>query len=103
MAMLFDPFRELDRVAASLLAAVGLPELITVNLEDYAKMAIALARDKTKLADIREKLARQRETAPLFDSIRYTRHFESALETMVEIARAGGPPHSFAVARTVPD
>jgi predicted O-linked N-acetylglucosamine transferase (SPINDLY family) len=61
-------------------------------------MALALSQDKTKLADIRAKLARQRETAPLFDSARYTRHLESAFTTMVEIARAGEPPRPFAVA-----
>lgn len=86
------------RVAASLLTAVGLPELIARDLEDYAGVALALAQDKTKLADIRAKLARQRETSPLFDSARYTRHLESAFTTMVEIARAGEPPRPFAVA-----
>jgi predicted O-linked N-acetylglucosamine transferase (SPINDLY family) len=86
------------RVAASLLTAVGLPELVTSNLEDYADLALALARDKGKLADLRAKLARQRETAPLFDSIRYTRHLERAFSTMIDIARAGEPPRAFVVA-----
>jgi predicted O-linked N-acetylglucosamine transferase (SPINDLY family) len=85
------------RVAASLLTAAGLPELVTRNLADYAEVALALAQDKAKLADLRAKLARQRETAPLFDSTRYTRHLERALSTMAEIARAGEPPRSFAV------
>ncbi len=86
------------RVAASLLTAVGLPELVTNNLEDYAELALALARDKSKLAALSAKLARQRETAPLFDSMRYTKNFERALSMMCDIARAGGPPRAFAVA-----
>lgn len=86
------------RVAASLLTAVGLSELVTNNLEDYAELALALARDKSKLADLSAKLARQRETAPLFDSMRYTKNFERALSRMCDIARAGEPPRAFAVA-----
>lgn len=85
------------RVAASLLTAIGLPELVTRNLEDYAQTALALAQDKTRLADLRAKLARQREIAPLFDSTRYTRHLESAFATMAGIARAGEPPRPFTV------
>ncbi|ADJ22965.1 TPR repeat-containing protein [Hyphomicrobium denitrificans ATCC 51888] len=85
------------RVAASLLTAVGLPELVTKNLDDYAELALALARDKSKLADLNAKLSRQRETAPLFDSMRYTKNFERALSMMCDIARAGEPPRAFAV------
>jgi predicted O-linked N-acetylglucosamine transferase (SPINDLY family) len=85
------------RVAASLLTAVGLPELVTKNLAGYSEMALTLAQDREKLSGIRAKLAKQREVAPLFDSVRYTRHFESALARMVEIARAGEPPRPFAV------
>jgi predicted O-linked N-acetylglucosamine transferase (SPINDLY family) len=86
------------RVAASLLTAVGLPELVTNNLEDYAELALALARDKSKLAALSAKLARQRELAPLFDSMRYTKNFERALSMMCDIASAGEPPRAFAVA-----
>ena len=86
------------RVAASLLTAVGLPELIARNLEDYAALALALAQDKARLSEIRARLMTQRHTAPLFDSARYARGLESAFETMVETARSGGPPRAFAVA-----
>ena len=55
------------RVAASLLSAVGLPELITENLDDYEKLAVKLARDPKLLASIRGKLAANRLTAPLLD------------------------------------
>jgi predicted O-linked N-acetylglucosamine transferase (SPINDLY family) len=93
--------REFDgRVAASLLKAVGLPELIADNLEDYEKLALALARDPARLAALRKTLAGNRQAAPLFDTARYCRNLESAFVTMLERARSGQPPQSFAVADT---
>jgi predicted O-linked N-acetylglucosamine transferase (SPINDLY family) len=86
------------RVAASLLTGMGMPELITRSHEEYAQTALTLARDKDKLAQIRVKLARQRETAPLFDTARYTRNLERSFEMMLDIAKSGEPPRAFAVA-----
>jgi protein O-GlcNAc transferase len=86
------------RVAGSLLNAVGLPELITDNLEDYEALALKLARDKNLLAAIKAKLAQNRETFPLFDTDRFRRHIESAYETMWERYQRGEPPASFTVA-----
>ena len=85
------------RVAASLLHAVGMPELITGTLEDYATSALKLARDAAELAAIRTKLARNRDTFPLFDTARFTRNFEAALVTMHERRQNGRPPADFAV------
>ncbi len=68
------------RVAASLLQAVGLDELITTNERDYAELALALARDPAKLAAIRAKLEVNRTTMPLFDSEKFTRHIEKAYD-----------------------
>jgi predicted O-linked N-acetylglucosamine transferase (SPINDLY family) len=85
------------RVAASLLTAVGMPELIARNVDEYAEVALTLANDRARLAELRAKLARQRETAPLFDTVRYTRNLEHAFKTMVEIARSGEPPRPFAI------
>jgi len=70
------------RVAGSLLQAVGLPELITTSLEDYEALALRLAREPALLASIKAKLARNRETYPLFDTARFTRHIEAAYTTM---------------------
>jgi len=84
-------------VAGSLLHAIGLPELITGNLGDYEALALKLARDRDRLAAIRSKLARHRETYPLFDTDRFRRHIESAYETMWERLQRGEPPASFAV------
>ena len=53
------------RVAASLLNAVGLPELITTNIESYERMAIDLATHPEKLATIKCRLADNRLTTPI--------------------------------------
>lgn len=68
------------RVAGSLLHAVGLPELVTKSAEDYEVLAYELATDPARLAEIRGRLAANRATAPLFDTARFTRDFEQALE-----------------------
>jgi protein O-GlcNAc transferase len=85
------------RVAASLLNAVGLPELICHTLEDYEALALRLATAPAMLVDIRAKLARNRITCPLFDASRFCRHIESAYVTMWERCQRGEPPASFAV------
>lgn len=80
------------RVGASLLTAIGLPELITTTLADYEALAVALARDPDRLAAVTEKLHRQRTTTPLFDAARFTRHLEAAYAAMLARHRAGMPP-----------
>jgi predicted O-linked N-acetylglucosamine transferase (SPINDLY family) len=86
------------RVAASLLSAVGLPELVTRSLEEYEALAIALAREPERLRRIRDKLARNRLTCPLFDTARFTRHLEAAYEEMVRLHHQGESPRHFSVA-----
>lgn len=85
------------RMAGSLLQAVGIPELITTRLPEYEARAIELATDADRLAGIREKLARNRGSAPLFDSDRFRRHIEAAYVEMWSRHRRGEPPGSFAV------
>jgi protein O-GlcNAc transferase len=80
------------RVAGSLLHAVGLPELITSNLEQYEALAVNLARNEAALAAIKEKLTRNRHTCPLFDAKRLCRDIETTYETMWERYRRGEPP-----------
>lgn len=87
------------RVAASLLRAAGLPELVTDDLDSYADLALALARDPARLAGLRRRLASQRETCPLFDTDAYARHIESAFSTMHARANRGEPPQAFVVPR----
>jgi predicted O-linked N-acetylglucosamine transferase (SPINDLY family) len=67
-----------SRVAASLLNAIGLPELITATQEEYEALAIELAMNPKKLADTKLKLASNRLTAPLFDTPLFTKHIEAA-------------------------
>ena len=85
------------RVAASLLHAIGLPEMVMPSLDEYEARALELAHDPTALAEIRERLARNRETHALFDTARFTRNLETAYEQMVERHRSGEPPRPFAV------
>jgi predicted O-linked N-acetylglucosamine transferase (SPINDLY family) len=70
------------RVAASLLTAIGMEELITDNLQDYETLALALANDPARLAALKQKLEANRLTTPLFDSSRFTRNLEAAYEQM---------------------
>lgn len=85
------------RVAGSALNAIGLAELIAADLDGYAALALALARDRDKLAGIRAKLAQQRASSPLFDTRRFCRHLENAYRTMWQRAQRGEPPADFAV------
>ena len=80
------------RVAASLLEASGLPELVAPDLASYERRAGELARQPQQLRALRERLAVAREHGPLFDSARYARDFEHLLERMVERHEAGLPP-----------
>jgi protein O-GlcNAc transferase len=85
------------RVAGSLLAAIGLPELITRSLEDYERTALALARDPGRLAAIRAALKHNRDTAPMFDLPRRTRNIEAAYTRMWQAWCAGDKPAAFSV------
>lgn len=75
------------RMAASVLTAFGMPQLITHSLAEYGEKTLELLRDPAKLADLKEETARLREGCSLFDSAAFMRNFEDALEGMV--ARRG--------------
>ncbi len=84
------------RVAASLLTAIGLPELIVRMQDEFESLAIALAIERERLAAIKDRLAQNRATTPLFDTGRYTRHLETAYETMHRRQRDGlAPEHIY--------
>ena len=85
------------RVAASLLTAIGLPELVTHSMGEYEALALELATDPALLRETRDKLARNRQTAPLFDTDHFRSHIEAAYTTMWEIKQRGEPPQAFAV------
>ncbi|MBK6007916.1 tetratricopeptide repeat protein [Ramlibacter ginsenosidimutans] len=85
------------RVAASLLLALGLPELVTDSLGDYEALALKLALQPQALAEVRAKLARNRATSSLFDTARTCRRIEAAYRIMWERHLRGEPPAAFAV------
>jgi len=85
------------RVAASLLQAAGVPELITESAADYEALALTLAAGRERLAALRARLAQNRESCALFDTARFTRNLEAAYRTMMARARGGLKPEGFAV------
>jgi protein O-GlcNAc transferase len=89
-----------SRVAASLLHAAGVPELVTTSLADYQALALRLAREPGELAAFRAHTNRSNMDGPLFDVVRFTRGLEAALTEMVDRARRGAAPGAFSVAET---
>jgi len=81
-----------DRVAASLLNAIGLLELITHSHEEYLALALELATNPEKLASLRQQLARNRITHPLFNTAGFTRHIEDAYTQMWQRYQQSQPP-----------
>ena len=73
-----------SRVAASLLYAIELPELVTETQADYEALAIELATDPVKLKAIKDKLKSNRLTSSLFDTAQFPKHIEAAYKKMYE-------------------
>jgi protein O-GlcNAc transferase len=86
-----------SRIAGSLLTAMQLPELITHSPQEYEALALKVATTPELLAGLRDKLARNRTTTPVFDTQRFCRHLESAYVGMWERSERGEAPESFAV------
>ena len=80
------------RVAASLLDATGLPELVAGSLAEYLALAGTLARDPGRMAELQARLAAARDTCSLFDTPAYVRGFEAALAEMHRRRCAGLAP-----------
>jgi predicted O-linked N-acetylglucosamine transferase (SPINDLY family) len=70
------------RVAASLLNAIDLPELITETQAQYEARAIELANEPAKLAEVKQKLLSNRKTSPLFNGELFASHIEAAYSEM---------------------
>jgi protein O-GlcNAc transferase len=92
-----------SRMAGSALQAIGLEELITTSLDEYEALALRLAREPHLLAQLRARLAQNRQTHPLFDTARFTRNIESAYQQMWEPWKVGRPPTAFSVAPPAAD
>lgn len=87
-----------SRVGASLLQAVGLPELITSSMPAYAALALALLQDPGRLRGLRARLALHRRSAPLFDTAGFARDLEQAFVQMHRRQMDGLPPEDFDLA-----
>ncbi|HVW73514.1 MAG TPA: tetratricopeptide repeat protein [Rhizomicrobium sp.] len=85
------------RVAASLLGAIGLTELVTERAEEFEALAVKLARDPKALKKLRDKLARNKSKTALFDTDRFRKNIEAAYIKMWESWLAGEKPSAFAV------
>jgi len=84
-----------SRVAASLLNAVGLQDLITTTLADYEAKVMELATDASRRRALRDYLIQARDTSPLFDSAGFTTDFGDLLRRMAERWSQGlAPQHS---------
>lgn len=68
-----------SRVAASLLTSIGLSDLITTNKNDYVSLAIELAHNQEKYAEIKSRLINNKSSWPLFNSNLFTKNWEQAL------------------------
>ena len=86
-----------SRVAASLLCAAGLPELITRNLAEYEALALRLASLPPELAQLRARLSQRRSERSLFPTVSLCRHLEAAFERMHERSQQGLPPEGFSI------
>jgi predicted O-linked N-acetylglucosamine transferase (SPINDLY family) len=83
-----------SRVAASLLRACRLDELVCESAEDYVNKVVALSNDLPRLRALQRHLDEQRMDLPLFDTDRYARDYEALLLRMVERARQGLSPEA---------
>jgi predicted O-linked N-acetylglucosamine transferase (SPINDLY family) len=81
-----------SRVATSLLRAAGLPELAVESGDAYVGLAVALARDRPRLAALKASLVERRLAMPLFDSVSWTRALEDLFDRMAWRQRAGLAP-----------
>jgi predicted O-linked N-acetylglucosamine transferase (SPINDLY family) len=86
-----------SRMSASILTAVGLEEMIADDLQQYEKLAVALATDGNRLKAMRDKLERNKRTYPLFDTRRFVRNLENAYEQMWGIYKSGESPRHIKV------
>jgi predicted O-linked N-acetylglucosamine transferase (SPINDLY family) len=76
-----------SRVAASLLTNVGLPELVTANIDDYATKAIQLGSHPNQVESIRESLAKKKRQSVLFSTPQFLEHLTRLYKIMLKISQ----------------
>jgi predicted O-linked N-acetylglucosamine transferase (SPINDLY family) len=85
------------RVAASLLHAIGLAELVTHSLDEYEAAALRLALEPSVLGGLRKRLQNNQSVFPLFDTNRFRRNIEAAYTIMWERFQHNQSPQNFDV------
>jgi protein O-GlcNAc transferase len=85
------------RVAASLLNAADLPELVAETMESYEQLAIQLGRERGLLESMQNKLKQNRFSCALFDTDRFRRDIESAFSAMWQTSQRGEFARGFSV------
>jgi predicted O-linked N-acetylglucosamine transferase (SPINDLY family) len=81
-----------SRVAASLLNAIEMPELITSSIQEYEELAIALGNDQHRVQALKQKLENNKLTTPLFDSSLFTKDIENLYVKMSQLAQSQMDP-----------
>jgi protein O-GlcNAc transferase len=90
-----------SRMGASMLHAVGLPELVTNSLAEYEALALKIATKSEFCLELKRKLARNRERCALFDTTAFAKHIEAAYETMQQAHEKNLQPIGFTVTPTM--
>jgi len=90
-----------SRVAASLLNAIGLPELITEDQMQYEHRALSLAQDPVLLAEIKTKLVQSRSKSPLFNAQLFAKNLEAAYEEIYRRSLEAETPNHIDVSALV--
>jgi protein O-GlcNAc transferase len=81
-----------SRVAASLVTAIGTPDMIVADLKGYEALALELANHPERLAEVRKRILSNSPTSPLFDVPRFTRDIEALYVAMHKRDQAGEAP-----------
>jgi predicted O-linked N-acetylglucosamine transferase (SPINDLY family) len=89
-----------SRVAASLLNAIEMPELITSSIQEYEELAVALGNDQHRVQALKQKLENNKLSTPLFDSSLFTQNIEELFALMFEsyyndMSQTSFSPHQF--------
>ncbi len=84
-------------MAGSMLKAVGMPELITSTEQEYEELILELATNPTKLTQVKEKLATNRLTQPLFNTELYTKNLENGYQQAYQNYFDGNLPQTIIV------
>lgn len=88
-----------SRIGASLLYALGCPELVATSFAQYEELAVHFGRDRAAREALQRKVRQQRDTAPLFDVRMSVTNLERAYTEMVRRWRLGQPPAPFSLER----